>query len=619
MIELRNFKISYQQTLIESCNLKIKDSSFTLIQGHSGTGKTSLLYRIGLISKDQDFDYVIDGNLIKGFKEKEQLRKHRFGYVLQDSTLFEQYDVIGNMKLYSSIAGYEYSEEEYRDFLNLVHLTVDLHQDIASLSGGERQRVAIACVLCKQPDILILDEITSALDNENEINIFRILQELAHEQHKCIILASHSSEAHTFADQVYEIKDKKICCIKDEGLHKQGKGKVIDDKRLGFSFYRDYITYFFKKYRLLNVSILLVMCVLFTTFLLTFILFDHYEAESVENFDQLYENQVLVVENRASIYADRVMKELSKETLQQIATMEVPYDMYPYIKAGFDAQGEWVEVVPYFKQNHFDHKVEKTMNDTGVYISKEVYDLMKETDDQDKINVNLTINEYANGEIIPHIIKVELPIKGVLKEHVKSPYVQGNSFMYVEQEWLKQLYEKYATSQSYVGMTLLTSDYQDLISLQHSLHDQDMYYNIDFCDTKTISDIMRYITIVKYGSIGCVLLMFILMFSTFQMNYLYKRNEEIALLIMNGMSHQTIDHLLVLETLFKLLFAFILSTIGMIIFVGGANLFGISLSMPSMVMYLMFLILAFMVSVVFTKLYSASYLKKLSPEAVFRD
>ena len=85
--------------MIKSCDLSFPDKSVTLIQGPSGTGKTSLLYRIGLISKDENFAYYINGKQITTSSEKETLRKLNFGYVLQDSTLFEHYDVMGNMKL----------------------------------------------------------------------------------------------------------------------------------------------------------------------------------------------------------------------------------------------------------------------------------------------------------------------------------------------------------------------------------------------------------------------------------------------------------------------------------------------------------------------------------------
>lgn len=618
MIELRDLSIAYQRPLIETCNLKFMDSCFTLIQGHSGTGKTSLLYRIGLISRKEDFTYIIDDKKIMDFHEKETLRQYRFGYVLQDSALFDHYDVIGNMKLYAAIAGYEYSEEEYHQFLQQVHLSVDFHQSIASLSGGERQRVAIACVLCKQPDVLILDEITSALDKENELHIFEILQELSHQQHKCVILASHSIYAKEYADQIYDIKDKQIHLVQNKETDIQNEKKKLVTKKLGLSFYLDYIKYFFQKYRLLNASILMVMCMMLTIFLFTLVMFDHYENLSRESFERLYENQLMVVENRASVFSDRVMKELSKETVENIQALAVPFEMHPYIKTGFEMQGEWIEVVPCFQQNYFDDKVEKEFSETGVYVSKKAYDLMKK-DLKNQLKADLKMNEYVDGNVVQHRISIELPIKGVLKENVKSPYLQSNLFVYIPQEKLEQLYQENASSETYAGMTLLTKDYKDLIKIKNSLNEHELYYNIEFCDTQTISDIMRNIMIVKYGAMGGILLIFILMFGSFQTDYLVQRNQEMALLIVNGMNHQTMDKLLVMEALLKYMTACILSTMIMLSLIGVSNLFGIPLSLPSLFLYLVFLFLTFSMTVVLTKLYSSSYLKKLSPETVLRD
>ena len=618
MIELKNISITYQKPLIKSCDLSFPDKSVTLIQGPSGTGKTSLLYRIGLISKDENFAYYINGKQITTSSEKETLRKLNFGYVLQDSTLFEHYDVMGNMKLYASIAGYDYQEEDYKAFLSKVHLSIDLHQSIQTLSGGERQRVAIACALCKQPDVLILDEINSALDKENEIHIFEILKELAHHEHKCIILASHSQYAATYVDKIYEIKNQEIICKKDVA---RVETQVIKtkEKKLTFAFYKDYIYYFFQKYKLLNVSILIVMCLTFFMFLQTFVMFNYYENNSKHNFEQLYENQLLVVENRASLYTDRVMKQLSDKTISDVSSLDEDYEAFPYIKAGMICGNEWIDILPYFPQNHFDDKVKITYHDKGVYVSQEAYDTLKEAGNEKTLTGEIMLYEYKDNEPIPHPITVDIPIKGVLKENVKAPYIQGRNYIYMEQSMIEKLYQEHAASKTYAGMTLLTKDYKDLVSIKKDLKNKEVYYNTDFCDTETISDIMRNITIVKLFSIASILFIFVVMFGAFQTNYLYKRNNEMALLIINGMNHKGLDKLLSLESLFKYLIACITSSIGVLLIVCISNLIGISLPFPGFVLYIGFLCITFIMSVILTKFYSSAYLKHLSPESVLRN
>lgn len=178
MLRLENVHIEYDQTLLENENMSIYPSTLTLIKGRSGTGKSTLLYRIGLIHSIIDYDYYINNKNIRNYKENQiaSIRKNQMAFVLQDSLIFEHYNVLENLKHAYMINEVKKSEEELLDLLHEVKLDIAFNQRVNQISGGEKQRLAIACALCKDPQILILDEPTSALDEENERIIFSLLK-----------------------------------------------------------------------------------------------------------------------------------------------------------------------------------------------------------------------------------------------------------------------------------------------------------------------------------------------------------------------------------------------------------------------------------------------------------
>ena len=116
MIKLSNISIQYDEVLLQNSEIQFYGNSFHLITGKSGCGKSSLLYIIGLIANPKDVEYTINSKPISTYKN-ELIKRYNIGYVLQDLCLFEQYDVLGNLKLYSSFINKEYSEDEYKDIL----------------------------------------------------------------------------------------------------------------------------------------------------------------------------------------------------------------------------------------------------------------------------------------------------------------------------------------------------------------------------------------------------------------------------------------------------------------------------------------------------------------------
>ena len=181
MLNISNIQIEFEDLVLGKSSFTIPEHCVTLIRGFSGSGKTSLLYRVTLISEDTDFIYEIGNLNISKLSDREKcaFRKEHIAFVMQDNSLFEQYEVLGNMMLYADFNNQKYSHEQYIEFLNNVNLHVPLHQSIKTLSGGERQRLAIACALCKNTELIVLDEPTSFLDEENELHVFHVLRNIA--------------------------------------------------------------------------------------------------------------------------------------------------------------------------------------------------------------------------------------------------------------------------------------------------------------------------------------------------------------------------------------------------------------------------------------------------------
>ena len=210
MIEIKDIEIVYDDYIIlNKTDIDIPEHAITLIRGVSGSGKTSLLYRIGLISEDDHFYYNIYED-IQDDDKKSILRREYISFVLQDNSLFEQYDVLGNMQLYAAFHNKRYSEEEYRQILKSVNLDIPLHQSIQTLSGGQKQRLAIARALVSNAPIILADEPTGNLDAANEQNIIELLKRINEELGITIIIVTHSDKVANSMQSICTVVDGKI-------------------------------------------------------------------------------------------------------------------------------------------------------------------------------------------------------------------------------------------------------------------------------------------------------------------------------------------------------------------------------------------------------------------------
>ena len=202
MLQLKKIRKEYKtgdlvQTALNDVSLNLRDSEFVAILGPSGSGKTTLLNIIGGLDRYDSGDLVINGISTKKYTDRDwdSYRNHTIGFVFQSYNLIPHQTVLANVELALTISGISGAERKRRatEALQKVGLGNQLHKHPSEMSGGQMQRVAIARALVNNPDILLADEPTGALDEETGGKILRIFQEL-NQKGMTVLIVTHDEE-----------------------------------------------------------------------------------------------------------------------------------------------------------------------------------------------------------------------------------------------------------------------------------------------------------------------------------------------------------------------------------------------------------------------------------------
>lgn len=218
MISLKRISKSFgDNTILDNVNVEINQGQFVVIYGQSGGGKSTLLNIIGLI--DNDFGGVITvmgkNNPKLNSKETQNLLRNHISYLFQNYGLIDNETVMQNLDiLFTRKVSKNDKALTSKQALKKVGLDESyLNRKVFTLSGGEQQRIALAKVIIKDSDIIICDEPTGSLDEENKFNIIDILKQMTE---KTIIIVSHDQELFKYADVVYKLEDKTFKLQSDE-------------------------------------------------------------------------------------------------------------------------------------------------------------------------------------------------------------------------------------------------------------------------------------------------------------------------------------------------------------------------------------------------------------------
>ena len=218
MLQIKDIHKEYRtgnlvQRALDGVSLSLRDNEFVAILGPSGSGKTTLLNIIGGLDRYDSGDLIINGISTKKYKDRDwdSYRNHTIGFVFQSYNLIPHQTVLANVELALTISGVSKSERRRRakEALEKVGLGAQIHKKPSQMSGGQMQRVAIARALINDPEILLADEPTGALDSDTSVQVMDLLQGVAKE--RLVVMVTHNPElAQLYATRIVTVKDGRI-------------------------------------------------------------------------------------------------------------------------------------------------------------------------------------------------------------------------------------------------------------------------------------------------------------------------------------------------------------------------------------------------------------------------
>lgn len=474
MLIMKNINMSYREPIFEGAEFTANFGEITLIRGESGVGKSTLLEIISNQKKKQWGEYSISGvdvdQLDKG--KQDSLFQNEIIYLKQNEKLFLDYTVGDNLSIFACKHGIKTDSKIIKEILNEVNITEDKSKlKLSRLSSGERQRVQLAIALICNYDILLCDEITNALDEENKIIIMQILKRLAYFYGKMIIIVSHDEIFIEESDVIYTVENRKINKIKNSKDIKENTDLALN--LTGFDtpkeFFNHYLKIKFKRYigNYIGYFCLITIIVLLT--ILGFQSGTQYTGQLNALQNSVDKNQFYLMNLGAdSSVVDSYFlpynPPVSKEVIIMLQENELVKDLKPHLffnvldETGQKNQVDFIinngeektmsfnnqyladHIFPYYSLNSIKSKCEQFIDSgDGLVITKGIADLFgieeltKDTTIKMTVYVPTTMSPqigskgtYSGGQVTVSGVEIfytekeiEVPIIGILnKEHV---------------------------------------------------------------------------------------------------------------------------------------------------------------------------------------------------------
>lgn len=511
-MRLEHLSISYEgKTILKESQMMIPEHQFTLIKGVSGSGKSSLLYRLALMSEDDDYTYIYNNEVIDITNEKTRtaFRHQHIAYVMQEPLLFDQSDVKGNILMHAAINGYHPHDEEITAYLNQVHLNIPLNEPVMHLSGGQRQRLAIACALARCVDIIILDEPSSALDGLHEEELFHMLAS----SHLTVIMATHSTRADELCDALYEIKDHQLIC------HKCAHEETSHFQETSCDIFPLYFRYYLRLHRkdFLILTLILTLCLSLMQISLRKV--DHHLSSMQESYYHLSGLAFMVT--KTNQYLDEGLSPFTYQSNTKVKPIA-----YHYTSAAIDNLE--IMAVPQISKRNSRYLSKKK---SPIALSYTLYQsLMKQGTDLDDLSITLETDHH-------HYTYKGLA--SILNDQKKSPYFKKNiPYLAIDPAFLKSLYKKYSI-QSYVAYIYKEKNYDQFISDRSLIQKHYKVINF-FTHEKEIASLIHITQWLKIGLLALFTIIILILTLTLTLMYYHKHLIDDIKLSIEGLPHRFI-------------------------------------------------------------------------------
>ncbi len=591
MIRLKNIDISFgNKVVIQDGELTVRRGWVTAITGPSGSGKTTLLYCLGLISSQSGHRYEFDGAEIDlgNDRQKAAYRKRKIGYVFQNNNLIETMNVRDNLLTSLSMAGGapKTEVEKTEELLELISLSDKSELYPRQLSGGEKQRIAIACALIKNPDLIIADEPTSALDGGNADAVFGLLQKIAREQGKMVVVATHDPNIYSRADDVYVIEDRKIhlqSAAEAAIQHGEAVSK-LSTKKLPFSFYTRYIRANSRRNQLRKRFITL-FCALAVSFISLCIDFgQNFVAVQEDLMNRISNREIFVVnatstKERTQAKYDPSDRSFDSKLYKQIKKTSGVDQVIPYFEiwgSKIDGKDFFYYVVPYYPDQLMDQKsglFDETVPEAeGAYLSHQLAQELeiKRLDKRDlllSLSVPTKLREVEQeGNSIEQTVTrpdtLSITVRGVLEGQIENSYSDsGKNVIYVPFDVLQTLLDEHKAEKLELGEKewapsacwVTAYRYGEVTTIKNDIKKLDpkiLAYNRyqDFeAMTASIQETRQVMLIISIA----ILIIVFLMVTVIRIHETERRKYEVCVLKANGMTRGGVYRLVLTESFWE--------------------------------------------------------------------